>query len=207
MASIVSRPLAMLLATLVVAASAWALNASYWAERYGPWGTPLCDCYWFLPQFDDSAYWQTLYGGRFHLRTPPGAVLHRQSSASGTIEGHRYTLIYTLAIADDGGAFARTGTDYREESAIVGGKPALLRSAVFKDRADPLFLQLVVPRAVRTKDGRWLALEIHGFQRTSERNWLAERVLRTIDFTPPYDVPLSPPVLRLLLPTIEVETP
>jgi hypothetical protein len=208
MASIVSRPSALLCATLVVAVSAWALNAPYLAGVNGRWGeTTIIDCFCIPIQFDDTEHWQTHYADRFHLRAPDGAVLHRESSASGSIEDYRYTLTYALVPADDGGAFAQTGSDYREESLDVGGKPALLRSAHFKGCADPLFLQLIVPRAVKTKDGRWLTLEIHGYQRSFERNWLAERVLRTIDFAPPYDVLLSPSVPRIVMPMIEVETP
>jgi hypothetical protein len=205
MASIVSRPVALLLATLVVAVSGWALNASFLPRLFDPWGGVLCMC--FTPRFDDKPYWQTLHADRFHLRAPAGAVLHRQSSTTGSVEDYRYTLTYTLAPAGDDGAFAKTGADYREETLDVGGKPALLRSAYFKGRAEPMFLQLIVPRAVHTKDGRWLTLEIHGFQRTYERFWLAGRVLRTIDFSPPFDVPVSPPALRYPIPAIEVESP
>jgi hypothetical protein len=153
-----------------------------------------------------TAGWQKRDCGAFRILLPDETVLRQNGRFGGTLVDRRFTLTYAAGVSIDAG-IAKSGQDYRESAVEVGGRSGVLRSSEFPGQAEPYFLQLYVPRAIEAKGGRWLALEIHGWMTTPDRRWLAERVVRSVDFTPSYDVPVQPVRPRVAPPVIEIEMP
>jgi hypothetical protein len=85
--------------------------------------------------------------------------------------------------------------------------PAVLRTAEFPGHAAPYFLQLVASQGAQARDGRWLALEIHGWFANRDRRWLGDLIVRSIDFAPPYDRPVKPRAPRRVPPNISASGP
>jgi len=150
-----------------------------------------------------SAGWQPRDCGAFRIRTPDDTVVQRNGRHRGTLIDRRFTLSYYVGLAVDD-SLARSGLDGREKVVDVAGRAAVKRTAEFPGRVEPYFLSLTVPQAVRARDGRWRALEIHGWFATTERRWLAEQVAFSIDFGKPFDRPLQPVKPYVPLPTITV---
>jgi hypothetical protein len=203
MVRILSRISALVMAGFLVMAAGWALTRPYMYDANGYHGPViLCFCYIFTVR--DDAEWQQLFTGLFGIRSPSGTAVHAQSSTEGTISHRLFDLTYTVGMSGSVAPMP-VGPQAREEAIIVGGRQAVLRSQWVSGRSDPFYVQLVVPQVFQDREGRWLALEIHGWMKTYERAWLAERVLKTLDFAPPYDIPIAPVRPRVLPPVIEIE--
>jgi hypothetical protein len=153
-----------------------------------------------------TAGWQQFDGGAFRILAPRETALRRENRLRGALVDRRFTLSYAVGSPVDT-ANAKAGRDYQERPVEVGGRRGVVRSAMFPDRSEPYFLQLVVPEAVQAKDGRWLSFEIHGWFTNTDRRWLAEHIVCSVDFTPPFDVPLQPVRPHVDPPTIEIDDP
>jgi hypothetical protein len=127
-----------------------------------------------------TADWGTRDCGAFRIAAPDETAVRRTGHLSGTLNDRRFTLRYVVTERDANPA--AEGQDYREVAITVGGKPALLRTAEFPGTAEPYFLSLTVPHAVKAKNGHWQALEIHGRFANRDRRWLGTYIVRSVDF-------------------------
>lgn len=126
-----------------------------------------------------TADWATHDCGAFRIAAPDETTLRRHDRM---LIDRRFTLHYGLTARDTN--VAAEGQDYREVAVRVGGKPALLRTSEFPGTVEPYFLSLVVPQAVKGKDGQWRALEIHGRFANRDRRWLGSFIVRSVAFAP-----------------------
>lgn len=126
-----------------------------------------------------TADWALHDCGVFRIAAPDETTLRRHDRM---LIDRRFTLHYGLTARDTN--VAAEGQDYREVAVKVGGKPALLRTSEFPGTAEPYFLSLVVPQAVKGKDGQWRALEIHGRFANRDRRWLGTYIVRSVAFAP-----------------------
>ena len=153
-----------------------------------------------------TAGWQQLDGGTFRILAPRETSLRRENRFRGALLDRRFTLSYAVGNHADT-AIAKAGRNYQEIPVEVSGRRGVIRTAMFPDRAEPYFLQLVVPEAVQAKNARRLALEIHGWMKTDDRRWLTEHVVRSVDFTPPFDRQVQPARPKVLPPTFDIAPP
>jgi len=207
MVRILSRSLALVFAVTLVGGASWALSRPYLIDIGNRWGpTIVCICFWF-PTISTAEDWPQFDAGAFRVRAPKGTLLNRTNAYHGVIIDPRFALTYDLDDRAPNADFAKSGRYFREEEVTVGGRAAVIRTAEFPGRSEPFFVQLIVPRAVQAKDGRWLALEIHGWATTPDRSWLAGLVVRSVDFAPVYDKLVMPPRSHADPPIIEIDYP
>jgi len=152
-----------------------------------------------------TAGWLARDCGAFHLLAPAETRVVRHG-ISGVLIDRRFTLTYSLG-APGAANIARSWFDHQQHSVAVGGRPAFMHTAEIAGVDEPYFLQLIVPKALKRHDGRWLTLEIHGWFANRDRRWLAQFIVTSIDFTPPFDNPVAPVRPRVLPPVIEIDHP